>query len=46
METKITDREKVKDLKVKDDIRMGNFGDKDKVKLDTQDKSKHIPCDL
>ena len=44
MENKITDKEKVKDLKVKDDIRMGNFGDnKDKINLDAQDKGKHIP---
>lgn len=46
MENKITDKEKVKDLKVKDDIRMGNFGEtKDEIKFDAQDKSKHIPYD-
>ena len=47
MENKITNKEKAKDVKVKDDIRMGNFGEnKDKIKLDPKDKSKHIPCDL
>jgi hypothetical protein len=46
MENKITDKEKVKDLKVKDDIRMSNFGEnKDEIKLDARDKSKHIPYD-
>ena len=47
MENKITDKEKAKDIKIKDDIHMGNFGEtKDKVKLDAQDKSKHVSCDL
>lgn len=46
MENKITDKEKVKDLKVKDDIRKGNPGKtKDGIKLDDQDKSNPIPHD-
>lgn len=44
MENKITDKEKVKDLKIKDDIRTSNFGEnKDEIKLDTKNESKHIP---
>ena len=44
MENKIPDKEKAKDLKVFNDIRMGNFGDnKDKINLDAQNKSKHNP---
>ena len=44
MENKITDKEKVKDLKIKDDIRTSNFGEnKDEIKLDAKNESKHIP---
>ena len=46
MEKKVTDKEKVKDLKVKDDIRVSNDGEtKDEVKLDAERKKKHIPYD-
>jgi len=46
MESKITDKEKAKDINVKDGIRMGNFGEnKDEIKLDVQNNLKYLPYD-
>jgi len=44
MESKIINKEKVKDINVKDDIRTGNFGEnKDEIKPDVKNNLKHIP---
>ena len=46
MENNMTEKEKEKDVKIKDGIRMGNYGEnKDEIKLDARNKLNHIAYD-